>query len=72
MKKGGEEERVADHPRNRAPDFLPFTKELPKDSTSQKKAKAADKGAKPKAPAAAGAAAAAVEKAADTLKNVKV
>ncbi|CAK7269081.1 Cytosolic seryl-tRNA synthetase [Sporothrix epigloea] len=53
-----------------APDFLPFTKELPKDSTSQKKAKSADKGAKPKVTAAVGAAAAEVTKAADALKNV--
>ncbi|CAK7240471.1 MAG: Cytosolic seryl-tRNA synthetase [Sporothrix thermara] len=55
-----------------APDFLPFTKELPKDSTSQKKAKGADKGAKPKVAAAAGAVAAEVTKAADALKNVSV
>ncbi|CAK7208351.1 Cytosolic seryl-tRNA synthetase [Sporothrix curviconia] len=54
-----------------APDFLPFTKELPKDSTSQKKAKA-DKGAKPKVAAAAGAVAAEVTKAADALKNISV
>ncbi|CAK7217846.1 Cytosolic seryl-tRNA synthetase [Sporothrix bragantina] len=55
-----------------APDFLPFTKELPKDSTSQKKAKSAEKGAKPKVAAAAGAVAAEVTKAADALKNVSV
>ncbi|CAK7204165.1 Cytosolic seryl-tRNA synthetase [Sporothrix eucalyptigena] len=54
-----------------APDFLPFTKELPKDSTSQKKAKA-DKGAKPKVAAAAGAVATEVTKAADALKNITV
>jgi seryl-tRNA synthetase len=57
---------------NSAPDFIPFTKELPKDSTSQKKAKGAEKGAKPKVAAAAGAVAAEVGKAADALKNVKV
>ncbi|OAA64624.1 seryl-tRNA synthetase [Niveomyces insectorum RCEF 264] len=54
-----------------APDFLPFTKELPKDSTSQKiKAKAGgDKAAKqPKAQAVA----AKVSDAADKLKNVTV
>ncbi|CAK7266051.1 Cytosolic seryl-tRNA synthetase [Sporothrix epigloea] len=55
-----------------APDFLPFTKELPKDSTSQKKAKSADKGVKPKVAAAAGAVTAEVSKAADALKKVTV
>ncbi|CAK7563150.1 MAG: Cytosolic seryl-tRNA synthetase [Sporothrix epigloea] len=55
-----------------APDFLPFTKELPKDSTSQKKAKSADKGVKPKVAAAAGAVTAEVTKAADALKKVTV
>jgi len=61
---------------DRAPDFIPFVKELPKDTTSQKKTKA-DKGAKPKAAAAAVGAAAttaatAVEKAAEQLKNTGV
>ncbi|EFX01289.1 seryl-tRNA synthetase [Grosmannia clavigera kw1407] len=56
-----------------APDFLPFTKELPKDSTSQKaKAKSDKGGAKQKVAAAAGAASDAVNKAADKLKDVTV
>ncbi|EPE09670.1 seryl-trna synthetase [Ophiostoma piceae UAMH 11346] len=55
-----------------APDFLPFTKELPKDSTSLKKAKGGDKGKKAPAPAKAPAAAADVDKTADALKDVKV
>lgn len=61
----------------RAPEFIPFVKELPKNSTSQKKAKA-DKGGKPKAPAAAAAtntataAADAVGKAAEKLKDTVI
>lgn len=52
---------------NRAPDFLPFTKELPKDTTSQKiKSKGGAKGA------AKDKTADAVSKTADKLKDVKV
>ncbi|ROW15536.1 hypothetical protein VPNG_02318 [Cytospora leucostoma] len=58
-----------------APDFIPYTKELPKDTTSVKQ-KAKDKKApsKPKEAAkeAAGAAAGAVEKVAEKLKDVSV
>ncbi|KAK7749888.1 Cytosolic seryl-tRNA synthetase [Cytospora paraplurivora] len=58
-----------------APDFIPYTKELPKDTTSAKQ-KAKDKKApsKPKEAAkeAAGAAAGAVEKVAEKLKDVSV
>lgn len=51
-----------------APEFIPFAKELPKDSTSQKAKAKADKGAKQKA-AAAGAAVAEVG---EKLKNTVV
>lgn len=52
-----------------APEFIPFTKELPKDTTSQKtKGKAGDKTPKPKvAPVGGGA-----TEATDRLKDLKV
>lgn len=51
-----------------APDFIPFTKELPKDTTSQKQ-----KAKESKAPkTTAGAAAEAVSKVADKLKEAAV
>ncbi len=53
----------------REPEFLPFTKELPKDTTSQKAKAKAEKGAKPKVVAAATQA---VEKVADKLKDAQV
>lgn len=52
-----------------APDFLPFTKELPKDSTSQKAKAKAPKAAAPKAAAAVGDA---VGKVAEKLKEATV
>ena len=55
-----------------APDFIPYTKELPKDSTSQKARGKTEKGAKQKAPAAADATTAAVQQAAEKLDEVKV
>ncbi|OTA61152.1 serine-tRNA ligase [Hypoxylon sp. EC38] len=51
-----------------APDFIPFTKELPKDTTSAKAKAKADKGAKQKV-AAAGAA---VKEAGEKLKDMAV
>lgn len=55
-----------------APDFIPFTKELPQNTTSQKAKGKADKGAKPKVAAAVDAAASAVEQAAEKLKQTTV
>lgn len=59
-----------------APDFIPFTKELPKDTTSAKQKAKDNKAPKAKAAAAAqsaaGAAAEAVEKVADKLKEASV
>ncbi len=55
--------------RDREPDFIPFIKELPKDTTSQKAKAKAEKGAKPKVAAAA---AEAVQKVADKLKDATV
>ncbi|KAK7708489.1 Cytosolic seryl-tRNA synthetase [Diaporthe eres] len=57
-----------------APEFIPFTKELPKDSTSQKQKAKENKASKPKdaAKGAAGAAAGAVEKVAEKLKEASV
>jgi seryl-tRNA synthetase len=48
-----------------SPDFIPFSKELPKDTTSAKAKGKADKGAK-------ATVAAAVEQAGEKLKNVTV
>lgn len=57
-----------------APDFIPFTKELPKDTTSQKQKTKESKASKPKeaAKTAAGTAADAVSKVADKLKEAAV
>lgn len=57
-----------------APDFIPFTKELPKDTTSQKQKAKENKASKPKeaAKAAAGAAADTVGKVAEKLKEASV
>jgi seryl-tRNA synthetase len=57
-----------------APEFIPFTKELPKDTTSQKQKTKENKGPKPKGAAkgAAGAAAGAVEKVAEKLAGASV
>lgn len=57
-----------------APDFIPFTKELPKDTTSQKQKTKDNKASKPKeaAKSAAGAAVGAVENVADKLKEAAV
>lgn len=57
-----------------APEFIPFTKELPKDTTSQKAKAKENKGSKPKdaAKGAASAAAGAVEKVAEKLKEASV
>ncbi|KAJ0117649.1 seryl-trna synthetase [Diaporthe amygdali] len=57
-----------------APEFIPFTKELPKDSTSQKQKSKDNKGSKPKeaAKGAAETAANAVEKVAEKLKEASV
>lgn len=57
-----------------APEFIPFTKELPKDSTSQKQKAKENKASKPKdsAKGAAGTAASAVEKVAEKLKEASV
>ncbi|PSS10618.1 hypothetical protein M430DRAFT_69088 [Amorphotheca resinae ATCC 22711] len=51
-----------------APEFIPFTKELPKDSTSQKVKGKVDKAPKPKVAPATGE----VTQAAETLKDLKV
>jgi seryl-tRNA synthetase len=51
-----------------APEFIPFTKELPKDTTSQKAKGKAEKASKPKvAPIGSG-----VTEAADKLKGLHV
>ncbi|KAI0592979.1 seryl-tRNA synthetase [Biscogniauxia sp. FL1348] len=55
-----------------APEFIPFARELPKDTTSQKAKAKADKGAKPKAAAAAAAAGTAVAEAGQKLKDMAV
>lgn len=56
-----------------APEFIPFTKDLPKDTTSQKVKGKVEKAPKPKvAPVGSGAAAAATGDAADKLKDLKV
>lgn len=52
------------------PDFLPFTKELPKESIAEKKGKEKQQKNKPKTVVAA--AAGAVEEAAEKLKDVTV
>lgn len=57
-----------------APDFIPFTKELPKDTTSAKKTKENNKAPKVKeaAKTVAGAAADTVAQVADKLKEAAV
>ena len=51
-----------------APEFIPFTKELPKDTTSQKAKGKVDKAPKPKVAPVGGGATEATEK----LKDLKV
>ncbi len=67
-----EQHVLTESPACSEPDFIPFTKELPKDSTSQKTKAKAEKPVKQKVAGAAAAAVDAVGKAAEKLKDVKV